>query len=99
MTSERTIFQGEFGDILIPDLLTFLDMLGKTGSLELTRRDVTKRIFWHEGEIVFADSTQGDEQVGEYLVRNGWVSKEALATSRLAGGTADALIMTLIRNG
>jgi hypothetical protein len=99
MTSERTIFQGEFGEILIPDLLTFLDMLGKTGSLEVTRRDVTKRIFWHDGEIVFADSTQGDEQIGEYLVRNGWVTRAALATARDTGGSADALIMTLIRNG
>jgi len=99
MASDRIIFQGEFGEILIPDLLTFLDMLGKTGSLEVTRNDITKRIFWSDGEIVFADSTQQDEQIGDYLVRNGWVSREALAKARDAGGSADALIMTLIRNG
>ena len=99
MTTERCIFQGEFGEILIPDLLTFLDMLGKTGTLELCRGDVTKRIHWHQGEIIFADSTDPQEGLGQYLVRNGWITREALESARAGSSPKGDLVKNLIRSG
>jgi hypothetical protein len=99
MSTQRSIFQGEFGEILIPDLLTFLDMLGKTGSLEVRRDEVTKRIHWHQGEIVFADSTDPLESFGEYLLRNGWVTREQLDTARAACKRDSDLVKNLIRGG
>ena len=63
MSAGRCIFQGEFGEVRIPDLLTFLDMLGKTGTLEVRRGQDFKRIWWERGEIVFADSAAPSEQV------------------------------------
>lgn len=99
MSTQRSIFSGEFGEILIPDLLTFLDMLGRTGTLELRRGDVTKRIHWQQGEIVFADSTDPGEQFGEYLLRNGWVSPEALQAARAKAKSDADLVKHLIRDG
>ena len=98
MTPGRTIFQGEFGEIFIPDLLTFLDMLGKTGTLEVRRPDETKRIFWDKGEIVFAESDRTDEELADYLCRNGWVSHAALAEARKQAGN-DAVVRHLITSG
>lgn len=99
MTTHRIIFQGEFGEILIPDLLTFLDMLGKSGSLEMCRGEVKKRIHWQQGEIVFADSTDPGESIGEYLVRNGWVSRAALESMRGEASSHADVVKRLIRSG
>lgn len=99
MTTPRRIFQGELGAVLIPDLLTFLDMLGKTGTLELCRDGTTKRIFWHSGEIIFGDSSDSQEHVGEYLVRNGWVDPEALARSRAKSSSPADIVRNLIVDG
>jgi hypothetical protein len=99
MSTQRSIFSGEFGEILIPDLLTFLDMLGRTGTLELHRGDVTKRIHWNQGEIVFADSTDPGEHIGEYLLRNGWISAEGLKAARAKAKSDADLVKHLIRDG
>ncbi len=99
MSKPRSIFSGEFGEILIPDLLTFLDMLGKTGTLELKRADVTKRIHWHQGEIIFADSSDPQESIGEYLVRNGWVEAADLAKARAKAKNPSHLVRHLIQGG
>lgn len=99
MTTQRCIFEGEFGEILIPDLLTFLDMLGKTGTLEMRKDDVKKRIHWHHGEIVFADSTAPGERLGAYLVRNGWVTREALDEARKAAKSDADVVKRLIVAG
>lgn len=82
MTSDRCIFQGELGEIHLPDLLTFLDMIQRTGTLEVKRAAEEKRLFWDRGEIVHAESTLPAEQLGEYLRVNGWVTLEALARAR-----------------
>jgi hypothetical protein len=99
MTTPRSIFQGEFGEILIPDLLTFLDMLGKTGSLVLRRGDVTKQIHWQQGEIAFAESTDPQERIGDYLLRNGWVAKDAVESARQKSKSDAELVKNLIRAG
>jgi len=100
MTTESCIFEGRFGEIHIPDLLTFLDMIGKTGMLEVRRDEESKRVFWDGGSIVFADSTNPDEQMGGYLLRNGWVSREALHMAREeAGDDERKLVAVLIREG
>jgi hypothetical protein len=95
----RTIFQGEFGEILIPDILTFLDMIGKTGVLEVQRGDDRKRIFWERGEIAYADSTAHGEVIGEYLCRNGWITPAALSEAQDAGMKEDELVKSLLRKG
>lgn len=99
MTTDQCIFEGELGEIQVPDVLTFLDMLGKTGTLEVSHGEDRRRIYWDRGEVVFADSTVVDEHLPEYLVRNGWVMPEALAEARRNAASDAAVIKTLIRDG
>ena len=96
--STRCIFQGELGEIRTPDVLTFVDMLGKTGTLEVERQSTAKRIYWERGEIVFADSDVADETVGEYLATNGWVPPEALVSARAETKDEDGVVKALIRD-
>ena len=82
MSEGKCVFEGLFGEIHIPDLLTLLDMLGKTGTLELRREDELKKLYWQDGEIIFADSVSPEEQITGYLCSNGWLSPEALADAK-----------------
>lgn len=99
MTSERCIFEGEFGEIHIPDLLTFLDMLGRTGTLELTRDDEKKCVYWDRGEIIYATSSAERQQVASYLSVNGWVAPDALEEARAEADAEDAVVKALIKAG
>jgi hypothetical protein len=99
MTQGRVIFQGELGEIQLPDLLTFTDMLGKTGTLEVTASGSTRRIHLEKGEIIYADSTATSERMPEYLCRNGWITPEALAAARTPGHGDDVVVKLLVRDG
>ena len=99
MSPGQVIFQGEFGEILIPDILTFLDMIGKTGTLSVTREGERKRIFWDRGEIAFADSSVKDEQIGDYLCLNGWIDAAAREAVKPNAERPDDLIKSLLRSG
>lgn len=99
MSQGRIIFQGEFGEILIPDILTFLDMIGKTGTLSVTREGERKRIFWDRGEIAFADSSVRDEQISDYLCLNGWIDAAAREAVKPNAERPDDLIKSLLRSG
>ncbi|MHC5033374.1 MAG: DUF4388 domain-containing protein, partial [Planctomycetota bacterium] len=99
MPEGSCIFEGRFGDIQIPDVLTFLDMLGKTGTLEVERRGQTRRLFWDSGEIVFAESTLPEESLPGWLVRNGSVSPEAVEVARGEASGEEDLVGQLIQMG
>lgn len=96
--SGRVIFQGELGEIRTPDVLTFLDMLGKTGTLVVERGDTVRRVFWDRGEIVYADSNAAGERVGEYLATNGWVLPEAVAAASAETASEDGVVKALVRD-
>ncbi len=99
MSHGRCIFEGSFGDIHIPDVLTFLDMLGKTGTLEVRHGDDLRRLYLSEGEIVFADSILGHETLAGWLLRNGRVSKQALQDARQAASEEAKAISELVKMG
>ena len=48
------IIQGSLKAISVPDLLTFINMIKKTGVLQLRQTSLTKQIYWEQGEVVFA---------------------------------------------
>jgi len=95
----RCIFEGSFGDIHIPDVLTFLDMLGKTGTLEVRHGDDLRHLYLAEGEIVFADSTFSHESLAGWLLRNGRISKQALQDARQAASEEAKAISELVKMG
>lgn len=93
------IFEGRFGEIHIPDVLTFLDMLGKTGTLEVRSGDVIRHLYWDTGEIVFADSSRADESLPGHLCANGHVSPEAVEEARSDAEDEAGIVGALIRMG
>lgn len=73
---EAAVFEGRLDSIWAPDLLTFINMIKKTGVLELRNGTLTKRIFWEKGELIFANSSDPSESLGSFLIRHGKITKE-----------------------
>jgi len=70
------ILEGSLDAILLPDVLTFVSMIKKTGRLELHRDDVEITFYLKRGEVVFAQSTDREDSLGLFLLRNGKISQD-----------------------
>jgi hypothetical protein len=69
---------GRLEGLAVPDLMWLLCRRRATGVLHLQRGDVTKKVFFLEGHIVFAASSDPDDRLGELLLRDGLVELEQL---------------------
>src|SRR5262245_38510107 len=85
----ESILQGELGRFDVPDLLTFLNMGRGSGVLVMERSEQETKLFFREGNPVFATTTKEDLRLGPMLVRSGKVTAgdmEKIASRRAAAG-------------
>lgn len=73
---KRMTFQGDLASMHLAEILLFLAMTKKTGVLIVKHRKVTKKIYYENGEIVFAASSLNDERLGDVLVQHGRITRE-----------------------
>jgi hypothetical protein len=71
----RSILRGDLEHIVLPDILSFISTLKKTGELHVRREGTEKTVFWDEGQIIFASSTHPEDSLGTFLVRNGMITQ------------------------
>jgi hypothetical protein len=71
-------FVGNGRGILVGDFLLALHRNHATGILLLQDGEVRKEIFFHNGEIIFAQSNLKEDRLGESLVRRGKITQEDL---------------------
>jgi hypothetical protein len=62
----------------LPEILQWISMGRKTGTLHLERRSVEKRIAFHEGLIFTSWSNDPRESLGQFLIRDGRLTEEQL---------------------
>ncbi len=60
----------------LPDLLLGIQRLGKTGVLEIFYGPKLTKIFFKNGDMIFARSNQEDERFGEVLLKEGKITLE-----------------------
>jgi hypothetical protein len=73
---DSRILDGSLKAISVPDLLTFINMIKKTGVLTLRQGDVARRVFWERGEMIFASSSEPEESLGRFLIRHGKITED-----------------------
>jgi hypothetical protein len=71
-------FEGQMQRVETPDLLTFVNLARRTGLLEMERASQSTRIFFKQGDPVFASSTRDGLRLGDLLRRMGKVSPKDL---------------------
>src|SRR5438132_3700870 len=68
---------GNLEDVSVADALQFIHLGGRTGTLTLSRGEVTAEIGFHQGRIVNAWGP-GSKRLGDLLVDNGSISPDTL---------------------
>ena len=65
------VLEGKLASFEVPDLLTFLNMGRRTGALIMERSDEETKIFFADGNPVFACTTRSELRLGNMLVKAG----------------------------
>ncbi|HET7437821.1 MAG TPA: DUF4388 domain-containing protein [Thermoanaerobaculia bacterium] len=80
--ADKLILQGDLSKIQLPDVLSFLAMIRGSGKLVATNDHLERNIHWKEGEIVFASSNSPEHSLGQFLLRNGKITREEYEESK-----------------
>ena len=82
------ILEGDLARLEVPDVLSFLNMGRRTGVLALEKLDQETKLFFRDGNPVYAASTKEDLRLGAMLVRLRKVSADTIdrALSRPRSG-------------
>ena len=92
--------RGNLGPSHVPDIIHALHDSQETGILSLSRDQISKRIYFGEGTMTFANSSFRGDRLGEFLVRNGKVTQSHLAlASRKVADTGRRLGETFVSMG
>ena len=65
---------GRLEGISVPDLLWAFSLREKTGGLTVTRNGIKKTVYFEEGRVVFAASSDPDDRLGELLLRENMIT-------------------------
>ncbi|MEK6699681.1 MAG: DUF4388 domain-containing protein [Nitrospirota bacterium] len=66
---------GEILGMTVPHFLRGLRTAKKTGTVVFERNGDVKKVYLKEGEVIFASSNRDEDQLGEYLLRAGTITK------------------------
>jgi len=69
---------GDLGTMPVTDLLQWVEATRKSGVVEFRGPSAWKKIFFREGQILFASSSREEERLGRFLIRSGRLREEDL---------------------
>jgi hypothetical protein len=87
---------GNLRTMALPDILQWISMGRKTGTLHLERRAVKKRIIFKRGDIYSSWSNDPRESLGQFLMRNRLVSEEQLFKALLRQEAQGRLVGSIL---
>src|ERR1700716_1176893 len=82
----RAIFEGDLSRVQVADVLNFVGMIRASGKLIVRQQRLERIIHWKDGEIILASSNSPEHSLGQFLLRNGKITKEQYeeSTSRVS---------------
>jgi hypothetical protein len=72
----KVLLEGDLSAIPLPDVLSFIAMIRRSGNLIVRKGDRERAIQWKDGEIVFATSNSAEDSLGHFLLRNGKITSD-----------------------
>jgi len=79
---DKPILQGDLSRIQLPDVLSFIAMIRRSGKLALREGPLDRTILWKDGDIVFAASNSPEHSLGQFMLRNGKITQEQYEESK-----------------
>jgi hypothetical protein len=80
--SDTPILQGDLSRVQLPDVLSFISMIRRSGKLVLRSGGMERTLVWKDGDIVFATSNSPEDSLGLFLLRNGKISQQQYDESK-----------------
>lgn len=74
MDRDEFVFRGDLATTPLPEMLATIHRHGVPGVMEFRRDGDTRRVFFVDGDVIFATSSDRAESLGEYLVRQGRIT-------------------------
>ena len=78
MSGEEYVFRGDLAEEALPQILATIHRHRVPGMVECSRRDDQKRIYFLDGDVIFATSSDREESLGEFLLMKGRISRSQL---------------------
>ncbi len=75
MVHDEFVFRGDLAATPLPEMLATVHRHGVPGVMEFARGDDTKRVFFVDGDVIFATSSDRSESLGEHLIRQGRITE------------------------
>lgn len=87
---------GNLRTMALPDILQWIAIGRKTGTLRIERRSIQKRILFRQGSLVSSWSNDPRESLGQFLVRERLIGEEQLFRSLLRQEAERRLLGSLL---
>jgi hypothetical protein len=81
MSSDEFVFRGELTKTPLSSMLATVHRYSVPGVMELVNGGVTKRLFFADGDVIFASSSDRTESLGDHLVRTGTITETQYTAS------------------
>lgn len=78
MSGEEYIFRGDLAEDALPQILATIHRHRVPGVVECSRSQDHKQIYFLDGDVIFATSSDREESLGEYLMMKGRISRSQL---------------------
>jgi hypothetical protein len=75
MTEEKFVFNGDLAVTPLPEMLATIHRYGVPGVMEFSRDEETKRIFFADGDVIFATSSERGDSLGDFLLAKGKITE------------------------
>lgn len=75
MADDEFVYRGDLAITPVPQMLATVHRYGVPGVMEFSLGDDSKRVFFYEGDVIFATSSNRGESLGEYLLEKGRISQ------------------------
>ncbi len=75
MADEEFVFRGSLAETPLPEMLSTIHRYAVPGVMEFIRGDETKRVYFLDGDVIFATSSIREESLGDYLLAQGKITK------------------------
>ncbi len=89
-------FSGDLRTVDLAEILQWIAQAQRTGTLLLTRGQVEKKIAFQKGLVASTYSTDPRDQLGQFLVREGFITEQDLFTALLRQESEGRMLGTLL---
>ncbi len=81
MIGEEYVFRGDLARTPLPEMLATIHRHGVPGVMEFTDDEGTTRLYFTDGDVIFATSSNRGESLGDYLLSKGRITEAQLKVS------------------